>query len=141
MNETRIIRLEHGVQDLVTQDVGQQREHGHHLEEEEHSRRHCHYVRLGKIVQKILQPNNFLKNYFPHLHIRKNPKNELITSSMQSLVSGKLMKKTAPTTMYVSATSTYAMLKSRPWRQKMIRDVTTLLRCGCLEWPSRQPNQ
>ena len=54
MNETRIIRLEHGIQDLVTQDVGQQREHGHHLEEEEHSRRHCHYVRLGKIVQKIL---------------------------------------------------------------------------------------
>ena len=74
MNETRIIRLEHGVQDLVTQDVGQQREHGHHLEEEEHSRRHCHYVRLGKIVQKILQPNNFFKKLFPSFAYSKKSK-------------------------------------------------------------------
>ena len=54
--ETRIHGIEEGVEELRAEDVGEQRENGHHLEEEEDSSDHRQSVGTREIVEKIL-PN------------------------------------------------------------------------------------
>lgn len=55
MVEARIYRVEESIEQLRTQDVGQQRKNRHHLEEEEDAGDDRKSIRTRKVVQQILR--------------------------------------------------------------------------------------